>query len=106
MSGDWYIFGSRLNERNKMQLTTIEGPGPLNPIQSHIDWSKPVQTKRGLEVHIIAIDHRLTKPVIGVVLGTGTSVSTDVSQWYYNGLYLNASGYDCLDLQNVTEAEK
>ena len=42
----------------------------------------------------------------GVIIGTGTSLSTDVSQWYYNGIYLNSTGSDCLDLENATEVTK
>lgn len=89
------------------QLVTIEGPGPMNPIGTpQIDWTKPVQTKHGIPVRIIAIDHALDCPVIGVIQGEGTlSVYREASRWSYNGLFggmLGGSG--CLDLMNAPVA--
>lgn len=87
------------------ELITIEGPGPLAPIAGPIDWSRPLQTKGSFGIHqavrIIAIDHSLNKPVIGVI-----GKDKNVSVWHYNGQYnFNSTGAhaDCLDLENVPE---
>ena len=81
------------------EMVTIEGPGPMSPIPGHIDWSRPLRTKGGLEaVRIIAIDHSLTKPVIGVILDS--CLSKQVQTWSYNGEFCSAAG-EFLDLENV-----
>jgi hypothetical protein len=88
-------------------LATIEGPGPLAPIPGPIDWSKPLQTKGGhYPVRVIAIDHSLTRPVIGVVGGTESSLSREVNSWHYNGQFDARTSGDCLDLVNVPEVSK
>lgn len=91
------------------QLITIEGPGPTNPIgtpKPPIDWTKPVQTKNGTPVRIIAIDHNLDLPVIGVVQGEGLLiVYREASKWSYCGRYGGMiGGSGCLDLMNVPDA--
>ena len=87
---------------------TIEGPGPLNTIGTPaIDWTKPVRTIMGhWPVRILAIGHNLMKPVVGVIIGTGTSLSAEVSQWYSNGIYLNSCDNKSLDIENVSEVTK
>lgn len=90
-------------------LITIEGPGPLNPIAG-IDWSRPVKTKGhthggGHPVRIIAIDHSLTKPVIGIIMDKGY-LDKSVSTWHTNGQYNpQDTKSDCLDLENVPEVQ-
>jgi hypothetical protein len=86
---------------------TIEGPGPLKEAPSPIDWTRPVQTKNGTPVRIIAIDHTLDRPVIGVIMGEGLAMFRQVSDWGYNGRYAAmTTGSDCLDLVNVPEVSK
>ena len=92
---------------DKQNIVEIEGPGPLAPIGTPkpprvIDWTKPVQTsgKFPSRVHIYAIDHNLTKPVVGRVEG-----DTRVGSWYYDGIWM-AGDTGCLDLMNVPEAAK
>lgn len=84
-------------------ITTIEGPGPMNPIgtpRPAIDWTKPVQTmaKIPVPVHIYAIDHRLKKPVIGKL-----DYWDDVGTWNFDGTWITG-GTGSLDLMNVPEA--
>ena len=79
------------------ELTTIEGPGPLNPISGPIDWAKPVETRGGDKVHIYAIDHNLTQPVIGKIIE-----NHELNTWHYNGSFGN-TWPSCLDLRNVKE---
>ena len=82
---------------------TIEGPGPLNPIGAPaIDWAKPVETVKGDLVHIYAIDHNLSQPVIGKRIGVD-----EVLQWdYYGRFALSGRERSRLDLRNVREATK
>ena len=79
-------------------LTTIEGPGPLNPISGPIDWTKPVETVNGQKVHIYAIDHNIPQPVIGRI-----GNDEDVVQWSYAGVYHRNGDPGTLDLRNVKE---
>lgn len=80
---------------------SIPDPGPLAPIANKIDWSRPLRTKGSYDIHqpvrIIAIDHSLSKAVIGVI-----GADAYVSSWFYNGIY-HVGGSDCLDLENVPE---
>lgn len=89
-------------EAAKPELISMDGPGPLAPIGTPkvIDWTKPVQTsgKFPSRVHIYAIDHRLTKPVIGRQDG-----DTRVGCWNYDGTWM-AGETGCLDLMNVPVA--
>lgn len=80
-----------------MQLTTIEGPGPLNPIPGPIDWTKPVETTDGQKVRIYAIDHSLKQPVIGKIIE-----HNELNTWNYDGSFGNR-GVSCQDLRNVPE---
>ena len=82
------------------ELTTIEGPGPLNPIAGPIDWTKPVETKRGSRIRIYAIDHNLTQSVIGRI-----EDDENVIQWSYSGVFHLNGAPSHLDLRNVKESE-
>lgn len=83
-----------------MEKLTIEGPGPLNEIGTPkvIDWTKPVRAKTGRPVHIYAIDHNLTKPVLG-----RHDDDTSAYAWTYDGLF-QPGQTGILDLENVPEA--
>ncbi len=79
-------------------------PGPLAPLPCPVDYSRPVQTRNGFPVRIIAIDFALTKPVLGVMESIGGYLGKKVTEWSYNGLFHDGIGSDCLDLINVPAA--
>ena len=84
------------------ELITIDGPGPLNQIGAPaIDWTKPVETKNGRPVHVYAIDHRLLRPVIGLLQDDDS-----VTDWGYDGVFHSDRRACSLDLRNVQEALK
>ncbi len=85
---------------------TIDGPGPLAEIgikPPAIDWTKPVRMIGfdrkigGYKVHIYAIDHNLTKPVVGRYEG-----SKDILQWTYEGIFIDMAPLSAhMNLENV-----
>ena len=85
-------------------LITIEGPGPLAPLPCPIDWTRPVRVKGSYgithPVRIIAIDHSLTRSVIGVV-----GDDKKISEWHYTGEYDARTPGTCLDLENIPEVQ-
>lgn len=92
-----------LGEKNPTPAQAVQEiiPGPLAPLPSPIDWMRPVQTKHGFKVRIIAIDTSLSLPVIGVLVNSGMpTMELSPSSWHLNGAY-GCPG--CLDLENVPE---
>jgi hypothetical protein len=69
-------------------------------IPSPIDFTKPVRTKAGYPVRILAIDMSLKKPVVGVIDNPAFGWGADA--WSLGGAFGGTSG--CLDLENVEPA--
>jgi hypothetical protein len=84
------------------QETQVAQVEPPKVIPSPIDWSKPVRTKHGYPVRILAIDHSLHRPVIGVIEQAG--FNKDSQAWGLNGVYQLNGIPGCLDLENVEHA--
>jgi hypothetical protein len=75
--------------------------GPSKPFPGPVDFTKPVRTKGSkIPVRILAIDHGLTRPVVGVVLSPFQRTYT--RDWSLNGLFTNIES--SLDLENVPES--
>ncbi len=78
---------------------SMSGPGPLNPLgHQKPDYTKPVQTMSGRMVHIYAIDHSLSYPVIGKISG-----DDEVTTWLYNGKCYESESTSSVDLVNAPE---
>jgi len=68
-----------------------------------IDFSKPVQTRRGLKVRILTTEVRNSDyPVVGLVLFE-TSDEETVETWTLEGEYIRGVSGSGLDLVNVPE---
>lgn len=74
-------------------------PGPLAPIGTiAVDFTKPVRTKGGKNVQIIAIVHAFKRPILGRC--DSEFLRDSVMEWNLDGRFGSSEGGDRLDLGN------